>query len=420
MTDPEKPVFEFRAAPPTKQNRWGVLLRVFVALPQLLFAGTLIYAALALTFFAWFYAVFTGRNPYHGFNSKALRTYQRATGYFYFLTSEYPPFSLDEDPNYALASQLEEGNLRRAKVLFRIILMIPALIVAWLLSYGLAILGFISWVVLLIRGTLPRPLHNAIVAIVRFNGRVGAYVLLLQDPYPRGLFGDKVATTDLDTPSDVALAAGESELSPAAELTSETSASDVSSAGDTVTPLDQALSLSATDSDSVSQNVNANATQTWRLALTSGTKGLLVLALILGAVAAGLYVSFAPFHLREQTLNSNISASSWNSQYRSDVVNLQSALAQYQSTFDSSHPHWSKLLNGCQVVQNQYKAFDSVPYYPTQGPDQTLITGLGSIYAGFNDCVAIIAPDKVSKAMPLLKTQFQNGAADLKSFLQQT
>jgi hypothetical protein len=115
MTDPRKPVFEFRAAPPAKQNRWGVLLRVFLVIPQLLFAGLLLYAAVALTFFAWFYAVFTGRNPYHEFNSKALRTYQRFTGYFYFLTSEYPPFSLDEDPDYAMASQLEQGELGRGK-----------------------------------------------------------------------------------------------------------------------------------------------------------------------------------------------------------------------------------------------------------------------------------------------------------------
>lgn len=421
MTDPRKPVFEFRAAPPAKQNRWGVLLRVFLVIPQLLFAGLLLYAAVALTFFAWFYAVFTGRNPYHEFNSKALRTYQRFTGYFYFLTSEYPPFSLDEDPDYAMASQLEQGELGRAKVLFRIILMIPALIVTWFLSYGLVILGFISWLILLIRGTLPRPLHNAVVAIVRFNGRVAAYILLLQDPYPRGLFGDKTATTDLDETSDLAPAPDESELPRATEFMSETSACELASTGEIATPPVQALPLSATDSDTVTENMNLNATQTWRLALTSGSKRLLVLALIFGVVAAGLYVSFVPFHWKtEQFVDGNISASSWNSQYRSDVVNLQSAVAQYQSTFDSKHPHWSALLNDCQVVQKQYKAFDTVPYYPIEGPDQSLLSGLGSIYAGFNDCTTIIAPYKVTKAMPLLEKQFNVGRADLKTFLQQT
>jgi hypothetical protein len=129
MSNPDKPVFEFHVAPPEKQNRWGVLLRIFVAIPQAVFAVALTYAAVLLTFFAWFYMIFTGRNPYHAFNSKALRAYQRYSGYICLLTSTYPPFSLEEDPDYALTSELEQGQLVRMKVLFRIILVIPVLIV---------------------------------------------------------------------------------------------------------------------------------------------------------------------------------------------------------------------------------------------------------------------------------------------------
>jgi Domain of unknown function (DUF4389) len=419
MTEPSKPVFEFRAAPPAKQNRWGVLLRIFLVIPQALFAGLVLYAALALTFFAWFYAIFKGRNPYHEFNAKALRTYQRFTGYLYLLTSAYPRFSLEEDPDYVLASQLEPGELGRAKVIFRIILMIPVVIVAWILSYGLTILGLISWVTLLIRGTLPRPLHNAIVAIIRFNGRVAAYVLLLQDPYPRGLFGDKTPIVEWDETPLHADASEEPPFKATTDLTAESSVGDGEVTG-ALTPPDQSSLIHGTNA-AATESASGDEAPTWRLVLTSGTKGLLVIALVLGVAAAAAYGRFAHFHFQDEVIvNNNISASSWNSQYRSDVVNLESAVAQYHSTFDARHPHWSQLLSDCEVVQNQYKTFDSVPYYPSQGADQTLISGLGSIYAGYNDCITIIAPDKVRRAMPLLKTQFQNGAADLKSFLQQT
>lgn len=37
MSNSDKPVFQFRAAPPEKQNRWGVLLRGFLVIPQFIF-----------------------------------------------------------------------------------------------------------------------------------------------------------------------------------------------------------------------------------------------------------------------------------------------------------------------------------------------------------------------------------------------
>ncbi len=177
--------------------------RVFVDIPQAIVAGFMLYAAFVLTFFAWFYMIFTGRNPFFEFSSKAVRAYQRNYGYLFFLTSRYPPVSLEGDPNYATASQLGQGQLGRAKVLFRVILMIPVLIVWWVLGYGTALLGLVSWITLLIRRRLPRPLHEAMTAIIRFQGRILAYGLLLQDPYPRGLFGDRVTRSEVDAPSDV-------------------------------------------------------------------------------------------------------------------------------------------------------------------------------------------------------------------------
>jgi hypothetical protein len=412
MTEPHKPVFEYRAAPPERQNRWGVLLRIFLVLPQALFAITVLYAAGFLTFFAWFYILFTGRNRYHEFNSKALRTYQRFNGYAYFLTSDYPNFSLDEDSHYALTSQLEPGELGRAKVFFRLILMIPVAIVTWVLSYGLALLGFISWLILLVRGILPKPLHNAVVSIIRFNGRVAAYVLLLQDPYPRGLFGDQTSSRK----------SGDHDATAVLPLSSEAATSD---GADTMESADHTLPLgpSGIDAtiDATIDEGNVETAQSWRLALTAGSKRLLVFALIIGVVIAGLYVRFGHFHWTvEEGVESNISASSWNSQYRSDVVNLRNATIQYESTFDAQHPNWFDLLSDCQLVQRSYKAFDSVPYYPQVGPDQTLISGLQSIYAGYNDCVTIVPPYKVTKAMPLIASQFKQGRDDLKAFLQQT
>jgi hypothetical protein len=402
MSTPAKPVFQFAVAPPERQRRWGVLLRLFVAIPQLVFAVFMIYAAFILTFFAWFYMIFTGRNPFFEFSSKAVRAYQRSSGYLYLLTSKYPRISLEEDPQYALVSELEQGQLVRMKVLFRVILMIPALVMVWILGYGLALLSFVSWVTLLIRGKLPTPMHQAIVAIIRFQGRVTSYALLLQDPYPRGLFGDKPSPHEPELAPSVEGSESFTETEP---LNDETSS-----------PIE--LTSHVTHEDSVAGITSKNE-HTWALTLTSGARRILVATLVFGVVIAGLYIAFVPRWRVSGNIDSNISASSWNSQYRGDVVGLRHAVSQYQSTFDSTRPNWSRLVNDCQVLQNEYKTFDSVPYYPGD-PDVNLLAGLGAIYLGINDCATIIAPFKVKKAMPYLANQFKTGNSDLHTFLQET
>jgi Domain of unknown function (DUF4389) len=419
MSNPGKPVFQFSVAPPQKQNRWGVLLRIIVALPQWVFAAFLLYGAWVLTLFAWFYMIFKGRNPYQDFNAKAVRAYQRALGYTYLLTSEYPPFSLDEVPDYPMASLLEPGALVRTKVLFRLILMIPVLIVWWILGFGLALLGFVSWVTLLIRGTLPKALHDSIAAIIRFDGRVLAYVLLLQDPYPRGLFGDKVPSTDTAVASEadhVAVASATQSLAGAPETSVNAATTDLPpTTANSDDPLDEGESFVA------AEVTDTRLARSWTMSLTSSAKRVMVVTLVVGTVAAGLYTAFVPhWQDRTTTLSNNISASSWNSQYRSDVVNFQNAVTGYESTLEKSHHEWTAILNGCESLQSQYAVFDSVPYYPQTGPDQNLLSGLSTLYTNLNNCVDIIAPYKVSRALPYLVTQLKTGSSDLETFLQQT
>ncbi len=94
-------------------------------------------------------------------------------------------------------------------------------------------------------------------------------------------------------------------------------------------------------------------------------------------------------------------------------------MSRYHATFDSKRPNWSTLLDDCQNLQNDYKVFDTVPFYPGSA-DVSLIAGLNAVYTGLNECVTVIAPFKVSKAMPLLAQQLHTGSTDLNDFLQQT
>ena len=49
---------------------------------------------------------------------------------------------------------------------------------------------FVTWLIVLIAGRMPRPLHEALAAAVRYQVRVSGYFLMLTAQYPGGLFGD--------------------------------------------------------------------------------------------------------------------------------------------------------------------------------------------------------------------------------------
>ena len=59
------------------------------------------------------------------------------------------------------------------------------------LGYGLSFLVmFVTWLIVLIAGRMPRSLHEALAAAVRYQVRVSGYFLMLTAQYPGGLYGD--------------------------------------------------------------------------------------------------------------------------------------------------------------------------------------------------------------------------------------
>lgn len=72
----------------------------------------------------------------------------------------------------------------RVTVFFRLLLAFPHYV--WLFFWGLGALvgAFVNWIVTLVRGISPRPLHDFLVAYLRYAIQVGAYLNLIAHPYP--------------------------------------------------------------------------------------------------------------------------------------------------------------------------------------------------------------------------------------------
>lgn len=230
-------------AVPARQRRLTVLLRGILAIPHLVLLYALFFALEVVALIGWFSALFTGRLPAwaHTFSTGVLRWQTRVYAYLLMVTDAYPPFSLDDDA-YPVRLVARQAKLSRAAVLFRILLAVPAAIIAGVAGSGLAILSLFAWLIALMTGQLPTALHQAMAALIRYLARYYGFFFMVTDKYPAGLYGD----------------------SPAPGLS--------------VVPGGGAGTVAGRPSEGTDDR--------WQLALSGGAKVLVTLALVLGVAAA--------------------------------------------------------------------------------------------------------------------------------------
>jgi hypothetical protein len=173
-------------------RRWGPLFQWILAIPHFIVVGVLLAVGEIIAFIAWFVIVFTGKLPEGMANLQCmvLRYLGRTNSYSTGLRHEYPPFEFATTPSdpgdypaqVRFAPELEGRN--RLTVALRIIWMIPALIV----TYIIGIVAFVCWVIgafaVLFTGSWPDGLRSWVEKGLRAYLRLYAYIFLLTDKYP--------------------------------------------------------------------------------------------------------------------------------------------------------------------------------------------------------------------------------------------
>jgi len=203
---------------PARQRRITVAARIILAIPQLICLAFARYVVPIVLVVGWFCALCTGRLP--DSIAEFLAGYQqwgiRLAAYLLLLTDTYPPFGWRES-EYPVSIAVRPGRLNRFAILFRAIIALPAWFVWETLAYGLAmIMMLIAWLLVLITGRMPRPLHEALAAIVRYWARLKGYWYMFTDVYPAGLFGDQPQASAAEVPSAVDLLPADYVTAPAA------------------------------------------------------------------------------------------------------------------------------------------------------------------------------------------------------------
>ena len=185
------------------QNRWTVVFRLILGIPQYMVLYFLYIATLFIVIIGWFGALIMGRLPgwAHQWISGVIRWSARVGAYSLLLTDRYPPFSF-EDQLYPVRPMLPPagGRLNRWSVLFRIILGIPGFVFASIVRYGLLFpLIIVMWVVVIVRGSMPPQLYTAYAAYLRYETRLQSWVNMLTSEYSWGMLGDRDAAASART-----------------------------------------------------------------------------------------------------------------------------------------------------------------------------------------------------------------------------
>jgi hypothetical protein len=178
---------------PEKIANWRPLVQWLLAIPHFVVAYVLNIVSSVVGIISWFAILFTGRLPegLAGVQCLCLRYGTRAGTYAAFLHDSYPPFTFDTtaaDPGDLAPVRVDfqpalEGR-NRLTTFFRLLLVIPHLIVMVFLIIGAIISLIIAFFAVLFTGRWPEGLRNFVVGVGRWQVRVQAYQYLLTDEYP--------------------------------------------------------------------------------------------------------------------------------------------------------------------------------------------------------------------------------------------
>jgi Domain of unknown function (DUF4389) len=195
-------------------SRWLWLVKWLLLIPHFVVLFFLWVAFCVVTVIAFFAILFTARYPrsLFDFNVGVMRWSWRVHYYGYSAlgTDRYPPFTLDDVPDYPAHFDVAyPERLSRGLIFVKWLLAVPHYLVLaifvggglWLgmragegdsawdngTTAGISLVGllvFIAAIVLLFTGRYPKPIYDFVLGMDRWAARVGPYVALMTDRYP--------------------------------------------------------------------------------------------------------------------------------------------------------------------------------------------------------------------------------------------
>jgi hypothetical protein len=181
-----------------ERSRLTVFFRLLLAIPHLIWLALWgVVASVAVTV-NWFATLFSGQSPegLHNFLAAYIRYAIHVGAYLFLAANPFPDFL--GKPGYPVDVEIAPPQRQnRWKVGFRLILAIPALLIAAALtsvsartygtSYNTGLIGvaaLLGWFAILAQTRMPRGLRDAVAYGLSYSAQLDAYLFLLTDRYP--------------------------------------------------------------------------------------------------------------------------------------------------------------------------------------------------------------------------------------------
>jgi 2-(1,2-epoxy-1,2-dihydrophenyl)acetyl-CoA isomerase len=170
------------------RRRWRLttFLRLPLALPHLYLLEYWGFIAITVAIVNWFIALAKGRTPdaVHTWLERYVRYAMHVGAYMLVLADPYPKFRgwFGTYPvDLRVAPPVKQS---RAKILFRLVLAVPALIFAYVLGIVGTVVAVIAWVCALAVARVPTGVQRLGIYCLRFQLQTLGYLFLLTDRYP--------------------------------------------------------------------------------------------------------------------------------------------------------------------------------------------------------------------------------------------
>jgi hypothetical protein len=169
-----------------RRNRLTVFFRLILAIPHLLWLALWGFAAYLVGIVNWFATLIVGSSPeaLHNFLVMYLRYLTHVQAYLHMMADPYPGFL--GAPGYPVDLEVAgPAPQNRLVTLFRLILAIPAFIVAYVLGLVMYVIGILGWFASLALGRMPEGMRNLGSYCLRYTVQTAAYAyFVVTDRYP--------------------------------------------------------------------------------------------------------------------------------------------------------------------------------------------------------------------------------------------
>jgi Domain of unknown function (DUF4389) len=169
-----------------QRNRLTVFFRLLLSVPHLIWLALWAIAAFFAAIGSWFATLFTGSSPQglHRFLARFVRYSVHVYAYLNLIANPFPGFA-GEKGSYPVELRVAEPvRQNRWTVGFRLVLALPALLIASAYGTLLLLVAFLGWFASLFTGRMPLGLRNAGALALRFTAQSSGYLLLVTGAYP--------------------------------------------------------------------------------------------------------------------------------------------------------------------------------------------------------------------------------------------